>query len=154
MSADVVLLIVRVAIALALYVFLGSLLYLLWRDVSAASLRPQEPAIPEGRLQVIACGDAPMEIGQTFPLRRLTRLGRSTSCTVVLPDSFASLEHAHIVLRDDRWWLEDRDSRNGTQVNHMPVTEPIVLSTGDAITIGSITLRVELFESPGPRSEP
>lgn len=152
MSADVVLLIVRVGIAIALYVFLGTLFYMLWRDVSAANLPTAGDRIPEGKLEVIECGEAPLKIGQAYTLRRLTTLGRAPTNTIVLPDGFASLDHAHILLRDDRWWLEDRDSRNGTLVNQIPVTEPIVLSTGDVITIGSITLRVDLDEGAMQRT--
>ncbi len=154
MSADVILLLVRVGIAAALYVFLGCLLLMLWRDISAASQPTQENQIPSGILEVIECGQTPLEAGQTYSLKRLTTLGRSPTSTIVLPDSFASLDHAHILLRDNRWWLEDRDSRNGTLVNHIPMKEPIVLSTGDVITIGSITLRVDLDEGGTQRTEP
>ena len=152
MSADVILLVVRVGIAAALYVFLGCLLVMLWRDISAASQPVQESLIPRGRLEVIECGQTPLETGQIYFLKRLTTLGRSPTSTIVLPDGFASLDHAHILLRDNRWWLEDRDSRNGTLVNHIPVKEPIVLSTGDVITIGSITLRVDLDEGGTQRT--
>jgi hypothetical protein len=144
MSADVIVLVVRVGIAIALYVFLGSLLFMLWRDVSAANLAPRRDHVPEGKLEVIDCGDIPLRVGQQYLLKRLTTLGRAPTSTIVLPDTFASLEHAIILLREDRWWLEDRDSRNGTLVNHIPVKEPIVLSTGDVVTIGSINLRVDL----------
>jgi hypothetical protein len=146
MSPDVLLLIVRICIACALYAFLGALFYMLWRDVTAASRPARDHLVPEGKLEVIECGDTPLELGQSYLLKRMTTLGRAPTSTIMLPDSFASLEHARIVLRGDRWWLEDRDSRNGTLVNHIPVKEPIVLSTGDVIGIGSITLRVDLDE--------
>ena len=144
MSIDVLLLIVRIAIAAALYSFLGALFYMLWRDVSTAGQSARSSSIPEGKLEVIERGEIPLELGQTYLLKRLTTLGRAPTSTILLPDGFASLEHARIVLRGDRWWLEDRDSRNGTMVNHIPVKEPIVLSTGDVITVGSVTLRVDL----------
>jgi pSer/pThr/pTyr-binding forkhead associated (FHA) protein len=144
MSLDVLLLIVRVAIAIALYVFLGALFYMLWRDISPVGQPARGSPVPEGKLEVIESGETPLELGQTYLLKRLTTLGRAPTSTIILPDGFASLEHARIVLRGDRWWLEDRESRNGTLVNHIPVKEPIVLSTGDVITVGSVTLRVDL----------
>jgi pSer/pThr/pTyr-binding forkhead associated (FHA) protein len=144
MSLDVLLLIVRIAIAIALYVFLGALFGMLWRDATAAGQPERSSPIPEGNLEVIDAGETPLEPGKTYPLKRLTTLGRAPTSTIILPDGFASLDHARIVLRGDRWWLEDRDSRNGTLVNHIPVKEPIVLSTGDVITVGSVTLRVDL----------
>lgn len=144
MPADILLLIVRIAIAIALYVFLGALLTMLWRDVSTASRPALEEQDPEARLEVIACGEVPLEVGQVYRLKHTTTLGRAPTSTIMLPDGFASLDHAQISLRDSRWWLEDRDSRNGTLVNHIPVKEPIVLSSGDVITIGSVTLRLDL----------
>ena len=144
MSFDVLLLIVRVAIAIALYVFLGALFYMLWRDAATADQSERSSPTPEGRLEVVEAGETPLELGKTYLLKRLTTLGRAPTSTVILPDGFASLDHARIVLRGGRWWLEDRDSRNGTLVNHIPVKEPIVLSTGDVITVGSVTLRVDL----------
>jgi len=144
MSLDVLLLIVRIAVAIALYVFLGALFTMLWRDAAAAGQPLRSSPIPEGRLEVIEAGETPLELGQSYLLKRLTTLGRAPTSTIILPDGFASLDHARIILRGDRWWLEDSDSRNGTLVNHIPVKEPIVLSTGDVITVGSVTLRVDL----------
>jgi len=144
MSLDVLLLILRIAIAIALYVFLGTLFAMLWRDTASAGQPARSSPIPEGRLEVVEAGETPLELGKLYHLKRLTTLGRAPTSTIILPDGFASLDHARIVLRGDRWWLEDRDSRNGTLVNHIPVKEPIVLSTGDVITVGSVTLRVDL----------
>jgi pSer/pThr/pTyr-binding forkhead associated (FHA) protein len=88
-----------------------------------------------------------METGQTFIIRSAATLGRGTSSTIVIPDSFVSIDHAHITWQRGQWWLEDRHSRNGTSLNNLPVTETMVLSSGDEIGIGRITLRLELDSS-------
>jgi hypothetical protein len=144
MPFDVALLIIRLLAAAALYGFLGILLVLLWRDSRTSSSRIEEEPLPGGQLVVIECGDVLLKPGQSYPLRRLNILGRGPASTIVLPDTFASIEHAHVVLRAGCWWLEDRHSLNGTTVNAMPVQEAIVLSTGDVIGIGSVRLRVDL----------
>ena len=144
MSLDVALLLIRAAVALALYVFLAAILYIIWQDVAATGRKIQESRRPAGKLIVVECGDVPLSIGDQYLLRLLTTLGRGLTSTVVIPDSFASTDHARVILRGSQWWLEDQHSRNGTLVNNMPVTEPVVLSSGDIIGIGSVKLRIEL----------
>ena len=73
-----------------------------------------------------------------------TSLGRSPTNTVALNDSFASGEHALIMLRGGQWWLEDRGSSNGTLLNGYRVEEPVVLSAGDIIVVGQVELKLEL----------
>lgn len=61
-----------------------------------------------------------------------------------MDDSFASVEHATLTLRGGKWWLEDRNSSNGTLLNGYRIEEPVVLSTGDLIVIGQVELKLEL----------
>jgi hypothetical protein len=147
MPLDVLLLVLRIATALALYAFLAALFAFLWRDVRAASRLLAAEQRPLGRLIVVACNDdLPLAVGQTFPLRPYTTIGRGTTNTVVLPDGFVSSEHATLVQRGGQWWLDDKQSRNGTTVNDLVVTEPVVLSPDDEIGIGRIKLRLELTQ--------
>jgi len=77
-------------------------------------------------------------------LRPLTSLGRAPTNTIVLDDTFCSHQHARVLRRDGQWWLEDQNSSNGTRLNGEPISEPVVLSSGDVIGIGQLELRVEL----------
>ena len=90
--------------------------------------------------------------GETYPLLPLTSLGRSPTNTVPINDSFASSEHALVAFRNGQWWLEDRRSRNGTLLNDMPVTQPVVITDGDIIGIGKIKFRLELEPSRSTRN--
>ncbi len=143
MSLDIILLTLRVAIALALYAFLAALLVILWRDMALASQQAREGKKARGSLILLECGDVPLEVGRRYSLTPLTTLGRAPTSTIVIPDTFASTDHAHIVQRGGQWWLEDQHSRNGTILNEMIVSEPVVLSSGDVISVGRVKLRVE-----------
>jgi hypothetical protein len=137
---DVALLVLRIAIAAALYGFLGALLYFTMREMQAAS---HQVGHAVGRLRVMAAeGGVPLEEGRTYPLHIVTTLGRSPTNSIALPDSFASSEHARITFRRGQWWLADLDSRNGTTLNGMIITGPVVLSPGDEIGIGRVTFRL------------
>ena len=85
-----------------------------------------------------------LDTGNEFPLLTITSLGRAPTNTIPVTDNFASSEHALITLRGGQWWLEDRHSRNGTTLNDVPVLQPIVVTNGDIIGIGSVRLRLNL----------
>ena len=144
MPIDIVLLILRIAIVVALYAFLGAMFLMLVRDMNVANRSQRWSTHTPGTLTIVESGETKLEVGRRFELQRLTTLGRSPTCTITVPDSYASADHAHIVLRGEQWWLEDQHSHNGTVVNGMPVSETIVLASGDVIKIGSVSLLVEL----------
>jgi hypothetical protein len=141
---ETILFILRVVIALLLYAFLGALLWMVWRDFKATSARLDVSQRRLGQLVVVASEDADVPIGRAFPLYALTTLGRAPTNSVVLSDSAASGEHALIARRGSQWWLEDRQSRNGTSLNGQPVEVPVVVSTGDIIGVGRVRLKLEL----------
>lgn len=144
MPLDITLLIIRIIIAITLYAFLGVMLIFVLRDIKTTSQHIDESQRVSGRLVVIECDGAATEAGQTYPMKRLTTLGRGPTNSIVLEDSFASIFHAQVVYRSGQWWIEDRQSHNGTLLNDIPITEAVVLSSGDIIGIGRTKLLVEL----------
>lgn len=143
---DILLLTLRFALAALLYAFLGAVLLMLWRDLRATSSEPATSR-PMGRLVVVTAGPGQPEkpAAETrFPLHPVTSIGRSPSNTVVISDSYASSQHALLTWREGHWWLQDRDSRNGTTLNGKPVKEPCLVTTGDVITVGQTKLRLEV----------
>ncbi len=147
MSFDLLLVTLRIAIALSLYTFLGALFLIIWRDVKNAGTSHTQPQV-FGQLVIVVCQEElALEIGRRYPLRPHTTIGRGLTNTLVFDDTFASAEHAHIILRKGQWWLEDQQSSNGTTLNDLPVTDPVVLTNGDMIGIGRVQLRLDL-ENP------
>ncbi len=140
----VLLLGLRLVGASLLLLFTGALLWLLWRDFWVTTREIEKQRIPRGRLIVLAseCEDLPVDT--EFPLLPLTSLGRAPTNTTLIPDNFASNEHALITYRGGNWWLEDRNSSNGTLLNGQHIEEPVILSSGDLIGIGRVTLRLQL----------
>jgi adenylate cyclase len=66
-------------------------------------------------------------------------LGRSPECQVVLKDFGISRNHAKIVVGEDGVRIIDLKSKNGTQVNGVPVVEA-PLKDGDKILLGKLPL--------------
>ena len=61
-------------------------------------------------------------------------IGRSSECTVQLPDERVSRVHAVISKRDGGYSLQDH-SLHGTRLNHTVVEGPVELKPGDRIYI-------------------
>ena len=66
-------------------------------------------------------------------------IGRSPDCQVVLKDFGISRNHAKIVVDEDGVHIADLKSKNGTQVNGVPVVEAL-LKDGDKILLGKFAL--------------
>lgn len=144
MPPDILVLILRIAIALSLYAFLGAMFVVLRRDIQNATLQESSHRSASARLIVVETDDSlPLEVGQVLTFQSLATIGRSPTSSLVVPDTFASTEHARITRRQGQWWLDDLDSRNGTVVNGVAIHGAVVLSSNDIIGIGRVKLRFE-----------
>ncbi len=141
---DVIILLLRLLFSILLYMFLGTLFFFLWRDMKQTARHQIAPAIHErpGQLRVLRGHDGFSE-GTVLPLTPFTTIGRSDSNTITIADPYASGEHALLTWRNGQWWLEDRDSRNGTLLNQTPVDTPLIVGHGDVIGIGQVQLKFE-----------
>ena len=81
-------------------------------------------------------GDSPQT--HTFSSGEVV-IGRSPDCQVVLKDFGISRQHARIVVDDEGVRIQDLKSKNGTQVNGVPVVEA-PLKDGDRILLGKFQL--------------
>ena len=128
-------LILRILAAGALYLFVGWAFYTLWKDLRSASPSTEQTPI----LKIVQPG---AEVNpRTFDLPIIT-IGRSDNSTLWLQDNSISSSHARMSYHHQQWWLEDLGSTNGTQLNDLPVSSPIILVNGDQVQCGSIILQV------------
>ena len=131
----------------------------------AAPAAPAAPAPPLARpnqalegvsgTQVISAADA-REAGLTQEVmtlvvgttrtrltKRVSTMGRSRDCDVVVPDPNASRNHAEVRHIGLDYYLVDMGSTNGTEVNGQ-IVKRHALTGGDTIVIGTTEIRVEL----------
>ena len=73
--------------------------------------------------------------GQRWPLSQTIVLGREVSCDVVVADRQISRFHARITPTTEGVILEDLGSKNGTHLNGIPLTAPVVLQDGDLVSV-------------------
>jgi len=143
MSQEVTLFILRVLAALALLAFMGVIAWFIYRDIKLITHLQSHEFEKYGELQLIGETWTDSLIGRSFPLYPVTSIGRAASNSIVLDDDFVSARHALITLRGSQWWIEDLESRNGTNLNSFPLEVAVVVTAGDIISIGTIKLRIE-----------
>lgn len=144
MTLPILLFVLRLAGAVVLLLFLGVIIWLIYRDLQAVESSFATKNQPQGAIHVIANESATPAVGVIFPLLPVTSIGRAPSNNIVLPDGYASGDHALITLRNGQWWLQDQDSRNGTFLNEVRIHEVVVLSSGDIVSIGGTQLKIEV----------
>jgi serine phosphatase RsbU (regulator of sigma subunit) len=78
----------------------------------------------------------------TFSLDKdVITIGRSKKNDLVLPDQWLSRVHAEIRKENSRHFIRDLESRNGTYVNGMRLSEKVPLQNGDVISLGDQQIR-------------
>lgn len=139
MSA-IILLVLRILMAAALYGFLGLAIYSLLKDIR------QQGQLLVARQPVPLTLTRPAEIG-AVPMhytRPEITLGRETGCDFQLEDPTVSAQHARLTYHHQQWWLEDLASTNGTYLNDEVVTAPVVITSGDELRLGHLVVKVHV----------
>jgi hypothetical protein len=67
-------------------------------------------------------------------------VGRNPVCDIVIADVGVSGHHLTVDVIGDEVYMRDEASRNGTYVNGVPISQPVLLADGDRIDLGSVGL--------------
>jgi len=148
MNSALLLFILRLFLALILYVFLVLAFLTLWKDIRGAAVEPS--SIPQAWLVL-------SENGEPVALQPETTIGRAADNSLHLKDETVSAYHARLSYQHGQWILEDAGSRNGTHVNGLTVDRAFVIADGDILEFGSVLvtfsmqkgLHMERPHSPG-----
>jgi predicted component of type VI protein secretion system len=82
-------------------------------------------------------------------------IGRSPQATIFIDNPAVSHQHARVMMQDDRYFLQDLGSTNGTFHNGVRVAETLVeLREGDTIDVGKHNLRYWLKPSMDAAANP
>ena len=152
-AVDELLLILKIAFLVLLYLFIWRIVRTASRDIRAPQesfvLAPDRarhggPAPQHARLVVIK--SPTLREGSGFEVNSLPiTIGRSSQNRIELRgDAYASSVHARVETRSDGTWLEDEGSTNGTFVNGTRIDRPRKLTPGDVVRVGETDLRFEL----------
>jgi pSer/pThr/pTyr-binding forkhead associated (FHA) protein len=156
-EVQTVLLLLKIAFLVLLYLFIWRIVRSAARDVrlpqesfimspaqaQAHGLGRQSPRITTGALTTLK--SPALEEGERFELdtKSLT-VGRGSPNDIRIDgDEFASSRHARFEPRRDGVWVEDIGSTNGTFVNGKRLDRPYKLTLGDIVRVGETDLRYD-----------
>lgn len=152
-DVDAVLLGLKIAFLVLLYLFIWRIVRTASRDIvspqesfvlaPSRAPAPPSPVVGPGRLVVVK--SPALDEGERHELdSRALTIGRSSKSAVELHgDRFASSVHARVEPRGDGVWVVDAGSTNGTFVNGIRLDGPHRLSPGDVLRVGETDLRFE-----------
>jgi pSer/pThr/pTyr-binding forkhead associated (FHA) protein len=139
---DIFILLLRLAFIFLIYFFLFQVVRVVLRDLRQAQPAPA-PVNPYGQAIIVDPGSSQLAPGAAFNLEPVTTIGRKLTNTIPVDDNFVSGEHARLFLRDNRWWVEDWNSTNGTRLNEAEINRPTQVRDGDIIGIGGVRLKLQ-----------
>jgi hypothetical protein len=99
---------------------------------------PQRARGKKAAVQRLVIAQPRVRRGATFVLEQEITVGRTSSCTIMIPDdSFVSQLHARVYVLDGTAYAEDLGSTNGTYLNGKRLTGPQQMVKGDRLQIGN-----------------
>ena len=115
------------------------------RETRSTGVRPQTSPqvvllLPDGRRIALGAG--------------INVVGRDRDADVPLDDPSVSRRHARIVVDGDAVRVEDLESKNGTRVGGVLVSQPVRLAKGDIVVFGAIETRFDVQQFDDTATNP
>jgi hypothetical protein len=154
LAVETVLLVLKIAFLVLLYLFIWRIVRSAGRDLRVPSdtimLAPGHGgaglSVTTPRVGRLIVEESPtLERGADFEVDSVPiTVGRSSGNDIALDgDEFASARHARVEPRRDGVWVNDLGSTNGTFVNGVQIDRPRKLVNGDVVRVGETELRFE-----------
>jgi len=136
-------LLLRIIFIFLLYFFVYQVIRVVSRELRTTAMggggnvAATAPAA-RGTLLVADAGESNLRRGEVYDLEPVTVIGRHPRATILVESSFISSEHAQLTWDQDRWWVTDLRSTNGTTVNGQPIRVATGIRLGDSIELGGV----------------
>ena len=144
-GTEVLILIVRFGMVVAIYAFLWHVLRVTSRQIRTVAKAQAEQVRPNyGTLLVVESHGGPALNRKYNLTTNDTTIGSARGTPgnrIVLEEPGVAPSHARIVWRDRSVWLENCNSMYSTLLNDAPITAPVLLQDGDRVTVGQTTLK-------------
>lgn len=142
----VIFLVIKFGVLAITYLFIIRVFYFILSDLNRVSQKggaPQARPQPQSGAELVVTGssDPLLRPGEIFILGDNTRLGRGPHNHVNIADTFVSHDHAQIIFKTGKHFLEDLGSINGTYINGVRVSGAMPLAHGDVIRIAGVTFK-------------
>ena len=136
-----ILLIAKVFFAPVIYLFIFSIIRLIYLDIKSMNVSKVnlDKGFPTLRLKTKR-GLLPFKVEDIYVLSKSMTIGRQDKNDIVIKDSFISGIHAQFILENGEVYLRDLGSKNGVFVNEKKLesNNKSLLKDSDIIKIGQV----------------
>ncbi|MDY6846032.1 MAG: FHA domain-containing protein [Chloroflexota bacterium] len=133
----------RLLLILLAYTFLGWIIYTIFMDLKRGNSLEKEKIITP---IVLSLQTEDEEITKRFRQSEIF-LGRDPSADFPLQNETISLRHCKLMYRQNQWWVEDLKSTNGTFINQALITTGTILTDGDILTLGKVSITIRINQN-------
>lgn len=123
-----------------IYLVLFRIIRIMYLDLKGVKPKSE---VREYTIEVL---DAPDETGLTkgsfFLVHKVLLIGRNDDADITIKDPYISGNHAKLFTKNNKLYIEDLNSTNGTFINGKKIKDIETLDDGDIIEIGRVTFKV------------
>ncbi len=131
-------LVLRILLLVLVYLFVGWIGYTVFKDLRTL-VRGRTDSVTTPILLQTVIEKEPIE--RQF-IKTEVILGRDPDCDFTLSDETISLRHCQLSFHHDQWWVNDLNSTNGTFLNESPIESPVIITEGDDLRLGQISIHI------------
>lgn len=133
-------LILRVILLLLAYLFVGWIGLTIFKDLRTRTIVKTNFSTPE----ITIFGQDDWEsISKSFQKPEIF-IGRDPDSDISIPNETISIKHCKIFFHHKQWWANDLDSTNGSFINETPIDSPVIITNGDVLRLGNVTLSIKI----------
>ncbi len=133
--------ILKFGVIIIIYIILYRIVKTMYLDLRAVRSREEEKS--DYAIELVDCPESIDIIkGSVYPINSVINIGRKEDNNVAIDDPFISSHHASVYTRDNRLYIKDMNSTNGTYKNGIKVSDEEEIADGDEIKIGRLVFKV------------
>jgi len=128
----------RYVFIILIYYFLFGIIRLIYLDIQSIN-KVNQKGYNNPYLKLINRKERlDFDIQEFYDLKEVTTIGRAKGSTIQLLDKYISSNHVKITMDEGEYFLEDKESVNGTYLNSKKIEDVVKLKNGDRIGIGQV----------------
>ncbi len=134
--------IMRFVVIIIIYLIIYRIIKTMYLDLRASKNKVEDEEV-DYAIELMDCPESIDIIkGSVYPVHSIINIGRKEDNNVAIDDPFISNHHASLYVNDERLFIKDMNSTNGTFKNGKKVRNEEELADGDVLNIGRLVFKV------------